>query len=165
MPFPLKTVPNPSTRSCGTCTHCCTSLGVSEVGKGLWERCQYLCKEGCDIYTIRPESCRTFQCLWLSGHIEGDERRRPDNMGLMFTNIGHSAIGEMIGCWEVRPGALQEPGNQYFLTRLADRIGIYIWPYGEKTKRKIMGRADLLSKIDKIEEHGDFGDALERVRV
>lgn len=41
-------------------------MGVHELGKSVNQRCVH-CKTGvgCAIYETRPQSCRTFECVWL----------------------------------------------------------------------------------------------------
>lgn len=156
MAFPLRMVPAMG-RSCGDCTECCHSIGVEELKKGIWEPCQHVSKTGCTNYGDRPESCRTFECLWLQGALEGDERRRPDNLGLMFTVIQDSKIGALIGCWEVREGALKSQQGQYVLDKLRRRFGIYIWPHKEAKKRSVMGPPELFEKISGLVERDNLG--------
>jgi hypothetical protein len=88
--------------------------------------------------------------------LEGDERRRPDNLGVIFTSPDHKthpATNMLLGAWECRKGALQEPNVQYLLNGIAERFVIYIYPYMEPTKRKIMGPPKLLAGLT-IEECG-----------
>ena len=52
--------------SCGTCTFCCTQVGVRELGKPKGIKCRHETEsQGCAIYPERPKSCRMFNCLWL----------------------------------------------------------------------------------------------------
>lgn len=55
----------PESRKCGTCTLCCKLLGVKELNKPAGKYCEFAkfgC--GCQKYDIRPQECRTFECLW-----------------------------------------------------------------------------------------------------
>ncbi len=54
-------------RSCGTCTLCCSVMGVSELNKPNFTRCDHQNNRGCNIYKDRPQSCHEFVCLWLAG--------------------------------------------------------------------------------------------------
>lgn len=55
-------------RSCGTCSLCCTVMGVAEIHKERNVRCDLLTPSGrCGVYGEHPTSCREFQCLWLMG--------------------------------------------------------------------------------------------------
>ena len=51
---------------CEGCTACCKIMQVRELDKpgNVW--CTH-CSigKGCAIYDARPESCRTFECVWL----------------------------------------------------------------------------------------------------
>lgn len=60
-------------RSCGTCSLCCTTMEVSEIPKEKHVKCGDLSPLGrCGIYATRPDSCRKFRCLWLSGFLPLD---------------------------------------------------------------------------------------------
>ena len=76
-------------RTCGTCVACCRFLGVADLKPepkppGIW--CQHCAiGKGCKIYEARPESCRSFACLWLQdqrGNL-GDDMR-PDRCKVML---------------------------------------------------------------------------------
>lgn len=56
----------PSGRGCDGCTACCKIMGVHELDKPVNTRCVH-CRTGtgCSIYAQRPQSCRTFECVWL----------------------------------------------------------------------------------------------------
>lgn len=77
-------------RSCGECRACCSALGIHELNKAPAIACEYLVQIGqrekvggnCGIYATRPESCRTFECMWLQGHFMGADR--PDRTGVVF---------------------------------------------------------------------------------
>lgn len=94
-------------RACGPCTVCCTVVGVAEIGKGLRERCAHDTGVSCGIYAERPESCRTFSCLWLLGMF-GPEGR-PDKLGVMIDagEILDTKTGEkqtILVVWEAKTG-------------------------------------------------------------
>jgi Fe-S-cluster containining protein len=96
-------------RECGSCSACCTVLGVHEIEKGTYEACQHLSEAGCGIYADRPGSCRTFECQWLRGMLEVDGTidtdLRPDSCGVIFEYQPGTAFGEVFKAWEVEPGA------------------------------------------------------------
>ncbi len=109
-------------RTCGTCTACCTIVGVVELNKPNYTPCSHECKAGCAIYSTRPVSCRVWSCNWLYGREPGgDERRRPDQLGLMFTHedIGHR--GKILTAYEVWPGAAKEAPAAFLLKKLTGR--------------------------------------------
>ena len=68
-------------RSCGDCTACCTVLEVPEIAKQKYTPCANVCAAGCAIHSMRPTSCRTWNCAWLSGLFR--QRDRPDKSGVI----------------------------------------------------------------------------------
>lgn len=62
-------------RECGSCTECCTVMGVPELNKADYSKCKHECGK-CDIYNQRPDSCRQFECGWLLGKLP--QKHRPD---------------------------------------------------------------------------------------
>jgi len=142
MSFPLtvikeQSLKNRTNRQCGTCTACCTIIGVKELNKERWTKCVH--EAGCcQIYEDRPLPCRTFECMWLSGHIEGDERRRPDTLGIIFVPSDNDKL-PIIACWECFPGAADK--NVHLLKQLATKAILYILPFGEPQKWKVLGPA------------------------
>lgn len=103
-------------RECGACTACCTVMAVHELQKANYEPCCHL-TDRCSIYATRPDSCREWSCLWLKGLIEGDERRRPDQLGLVLS-LDESGVYPMITAYEVWEGAALQPKAKYILDRL-----------------------------------------------
>lgn len=110
-------------RECGDCTACCvlpriqsrpelTSLPLLPQGKPGYTPCQFLGDGGgCGRYDERPQVCQEFECLWKIGLIAGDDRRRPDNLGLMFT-LDLIEDKPHIEAWELWTGAaLNHPGR------------------------------------------------------
>jgi hypothetical protein len=113
-------------RECGPCSECCFSIGVHELDKRMFARCKHekISKRGaCSIYKTRPESCKTFSCLWLGGHF--DRKDRPDRTGIVF------ATADMPGCQIViayvrRRDADKTGRGLELLERLAQVIPVYI---------------------------------------
>ncbi|MFP6656312.1 MAG: hypothetical protein VCB25_11850 [Myxococcota bacterium] len=73
-----------ASRSCGTCSLCCSVLRVDELHKRAGDDCVHQLDAdqnpvGCAIYQTRPGICRAYQCLWRQGGLEEDER--PDATG------------------------------------------------------------------------------------
>lgn len=107
-------------RECGSCTACCTVLAVDELEKKNNVPCCHLAGgEGCSIYTTRPGACRQWSCLWLKGGLKGDVRRRPDHLGLVFSDDVHGPF-PMLTAYEVWAGASREPHAKYVLDRLGE---------------------------------------------
>ena len=121
-------------RECGSCTACCTVMGVPEIGKGTYEACRHLCEAGCGIYADRPGSCRTFSCQWLRGTLEVDGTvdagLRPDACGVIFDYQPESAFGEAFTAWEVEPGASAGGPARAIVEGLAERFLVVVMAPG-----------------------------------
>jgi len=66
-------------RHCGSCTLCCKLIGVHELAKPERVWCIHCDRSrGCRIYEDRPESCRTFACLWLQSGRRPANQKLPD---------------------------------------------------------------------------------------
>ncbi|MFO1015913.1 MAG: YkgJ family cysteine cluster protein [Caulobacteraceae bacterium] len=63
-------------KSCGPCGMCCKVFAVKELAKPAGVMCAHY-GGGCGIYAARPESCRSFECVWLMDP-EMPHRFRPD---------------------------------------------------------------------------------------
>ncbi len=75
-------------RECGECVVCCYVCEVPELQKPLNSLCKHCTVgQGCKIYEMRPQSCRTYNCVWKEGGIS-DERLRPDRCGVLFDRVG-----------------------------------------------------------------------------
>ncbi|MEI6790917.1 MAG: YkgJ family cysteine cluster protein [Myxococcaceae bacterium] len=88
-----------TTRTCSSCTACCTTLRIDSV-PGLSTRfdtgedlakpagvpCKYLNSAGCTIYEVRPGVCRRFQCDWKLGLKEFPEQNAPLRIGYFGKN-------------------------------------------------------------------------------
>lgn len=90
------------TRRCGPCTACCTALSVKELPKAAGVRCQHECGK-CGIYETRPEACRSFECYWLQGMLQKNER--PDLCGVILSQMVGTAWGDVPALYEVWPEA------------------------------------------------------------
>jgi hypothetical protein len=103
-------------RPCGPCVACCTTMGVSELGKQPGVVCWHLGTSehvGCGIYGTRPNSCRTFNCLWKKGLGSTDER--PDRTGIIF-DVSIPPIQALIAR-EITFGAFEQHSDMF------DRLG------------------------------------------
>ncbi len=71
-------------KECGDCTLCCKLLQVSELEKPQGRLCVHVDgSKGCAIYSERPQSCRSFHCLWLMDpHL--DEAWKPNNCKMVL---------------------------------------------------------------------------------
>jgi hypothetical protein len=130
--FPLSTVVNH--RPCGECQACCTVLGIKELGKPTHTRCPHQCEAGCDIYEDRPPTCRGYSCLWQLGILEGDERRRPDRLGVIFDfrveGSEHVRPGDQmtVQAWEVWPAAFRQANVEWLMRQLAAKMPVLARP-------------------------------------
>jgi hypothetical protein len=109
---------------CGDCRACCTVLGVQEFDKPNYKSCEQECDKGCAIYERRPASCRSYTCLWKVGWLQGDERRRPDRLGVIFD---WQPEHETLRVWEVWPGACREPQASYLIEKLRKKYPVLVW--------------------------------------
>ena len=162
----LISLPEPK-RSCGTCTACCTVMGIEELDKPAGVPCEKLCAKGCSIYETKPPSCTDFKCVWL---IDNEsklfrENERPDRIGIMFDHsypatptaqaIVDACGGAMVIARETRPGAFHEPRAWAMLTRIAQMAVVILVKVGgtagaTSEARKIMGPEDLVRAIHRI---------------
>lgn len=106
-----------ASRSCGTCSHCCTVLRVDELAKPAGVDCVHQCggARGCGIHETRPTICRGYECLWLQGGLEDAER--PDMIG-GIVDLETVGVGLRLGIREVRRGAFDDSSA---LQAIADR--------------------------------------------
>lgn len=107
----------PRTRECGSCSLCCSVLRVDELKKLGGVDCQHQCSGGgCGIHETRPQICRSYRCLWLTGGLEDDDR--PSQLGAIVDILTHGSETRL-SIQEAEPGAfdrssrLQEIAAQY----------------------------------------------------
>lgn len=133
-------------RKCGDCTACCTVMGVPELEKPGDEKCPNEGAKGCGIYGSRPESCRGYECLWLRGEFNEDER--PDQVGLLFNRGEIVGVGDvMMGRVVVDDSIMLDPTNAATtmvarLTRSEDQI---------VSVRRTTGDTSLLGRPEKMQ--------------
>lgn len=105
-------------RPCGDCAACCKALAVMELElvkpEGEW--CKHCTtRKRCDIYPVRPESCRDFLCAWAKG--SGGEEERPDKVRIVCVTEAVPFRGRTVN-WctmmEVSHGALS---SKYAMAR------------------------------------------------
>jgi hypothetical protein len=108
-------------KSCGSCTTCCTVMGVPELKKRPWEQCPHVTAGlGCGIYAERPSGCRTFICGWLLDPSMGPDLK-PENCHVVFDQKNEQNI--IATCDANYPDAWRAPNVVEFLHRLARAIG------------------------------------------
>lgn len=122
-----------SSRKCGTCTACCTLMGVEEINKPVYTPCSQLGASKCGIYAQRPRSCAEFSCLWLAE--KGEmllDTERPDQVGVMFdVSRPDTELGLALLARETRKGAFEEPVAKAMLQRLAKK-GLIVLEHSKK---------------------------------
>jgi hypothetical protein len=142
-------------RECGSCSACCTVIGVHELTKGTYETCEYLCESGCGIYAERPGSCQTFECQWLRGVLEVDgvmdTEMRPDACGVIFDYQPDTPFGEVFTAWEIEPGASASGHGRSIIKGLEERFLVIIvtrGPNGDKGpgERRFVGPPHLVAQ-------------------
>lgn len=83
------TLPLLPDRDCGGCVECCRfiPLDLPELAKPTGELCAY-CVDGagCGVHAIRPQTCRTWFCVWRM--VELSEDWRPDRSGIIVRPDG-----------------------------------------------------------------------------
>jgi Fe-S-cluster containining protein len=145
LPLPLLKQSDALPRECGSCTVCCTLLSVSEINKSMGQDCVHMGEGCCKIYETRPHSCKVFDCMWLTGHIQGDLRRRPDNLGLMFLPPKKVNFPfPVLTVWEVWEGAAKQ--NLYILDKLSKHLVLYILRY-KSEEREIAGPPNYMAMV------------------
>ncbi len=114
-----------ASRSCGTCSLCCTILRVDELAKPAGRDCVHQRgPEGCGIHATRPPICRAYRCLWLQGGLEDDER--PDRTG-GIVDLETTGVGLRLGIRENRPGAFDvSPSLQAIAERFRSSMPVRI---------------------------------------
>ena len=150
-------------RECGECTACCTVLAVAELNKPAYQACAHECG-GCGIYNSRPRACRAWCCSWLFGRIEGDERRRPDKLGLLFTREG-LAEKPITVAYEVWPGAGRELRNDYLLRKMSQKIPIVLRDYQTKNCTVITPDAEKRQYISQLIQSDWYATEITQVVV
>ncbi len=105
-------------RPCGECDKCCDVIGVLELGKPYYVRCQHQGEPGCKIHGSHPESCREWACLWAEQEVlPSDVSWRPDNLGVIFAYEMDSGQDDSFVKWltiyETRPGGIGRIGDGF----------------------------------------------------
>jgi hypothetical protein len=120
----------PPTAGCDGCTVCCKIMGVHELGKPVDTRCAHCAAGvGCTIYETRPQSCRTFDCVWLQtqrGLKPLARELRPDTSHVvMSTAAGGETVVLNVG--RERPDAWRRgPMGKLVRQMLADGVPVLL---------------------------------------
>ena len=75
-------------RKCGSCTACCTWLGIAELKKYTGDKCKHLrspayAHKRCGIYSHKPVACSEYLCMWRIGW--GKDEWQPNKSGILIT--------------------------------------------------------------------------------
>lgn len=121
-----------ASRTCGTCSLCCTVLRVDELAKPAGRDCVHQRgPDGCAIHATRPSICRAYRCLWLQGGLEDDER--PDAIGGVV-DLESTGIGLRLAIREARPGIFDaSPALQAIAARYRGSMPVRITDTGDVT--------------------------------
>lgn len=119
-----------ASRSCGTCSLCCTVLRVDELAKPAGRDCVHQRRrDGCAIHATRPSICRSYRCLWLQGGLEDAER--PDATGGVV-DLETTGIGLRLAIREARPGGFDaSPALQAIAERFRSSMPVRITDTGD----------------------------------
>lgn len=111
---------------CGSCTACCTVLGVKELKKDDYTPCEHILNSKCGIYESRTTECQTYECFWLKSNEV--EELRPDKLGVIL-ECSETTIGPAVVVREVWKGASEgEVANQYInITAMYTNAFIYVF--------------------------------------
>ncbi len=134
---------NASVRKCGTCTACCTTLGIRELEKPPGTPCSKLSSvKGCSIYEDRPNSCSAWSCLWRRGGFEGADR--PDRLGVVMDALPEERSPglQIFMAHEAVPGGFDKAF--LFLNRLSQTSVVFLLEV-DGTGRA-MGRPELVDR-------------------
>jgi hypothetical protein len=100
-------------------------MEVRELSKPRRVACPHVAASGCAIYAERPPGCRAWGCLWQLGFLDGDERRRPDKLGLMFTVERYGGKLTVVA-YELSAGAAAAPAARSLLQRLERKVPVVV---------------------------------------
>ncbi|HZK82419.1 MAG TPA: hypothetical protein VFC46_15160 [Humisphaera sp.] len=155
--------------SCGGCTVCCHVMGLQDLGKPFYARCEHVIAQGCGIYTTRPKSCQDFVCSWAAGLIGDAETWRPDRSGLLFF-LRRFSDGLWLEIYESAPGAAADIQRvDYLIQRIVSRVektervaGTRLHHYGDKIGLGFVADADKYPQGAEVSSKMNRYDSLNR---
>jgi hypothetical protein len=130
------------TNHCGSCSMCCRLLSVQADDGGVFKPflkwCQHAVRPGggCGIYADRPQSCRTFECLFAAsqrGRGPNGEawdvmppEMRPDRCGVIFGPADPNDPEHVynVHCDPHRPLAWKRRDIKHWIERIVGRRSI-----------------------------------------
>lgn len=135
-------------RQCGECCACCVLPRIPDLHKPGYSPCTYLATCGpvmggqCNAYDYRPDVCRDYQCLWRMGCVDGDTRRRPDQLGLMFS-VDTVDGRPVVECWELWEGAARDYPGRGVLEAMVSETPVLVRWYGVPCSLRYHGPASM----------------------
>lgn len=137
--------------TCGQCTLCCKVLGITDLTpeKPANEWCPHAMKScGCKIYTIRPLTCRNFECIWLSHGMP--KNLRPDKIHGV---LGATNDGENLVLFEDPgyPGVASTHLKEFIKNFIEHKPKKYVVVICGKV-RKVIGRPETIESIEIVED-------------
>lgn len=119
-----------SKRECGSCTLCCTVLGLPELNKRAGTRCIYAKDDlGCRIHDNKPAPCAQFQCAWLQG--AGSETMKPSLSHVVLT-VTNDNKGIVAHCDPKDPQAWRRGEMGDFVMEMQTKGLMVVTTVGEK---------------------------------
>ncbi len=111
------------TRQCGSCSACCRWPKIDEINKPARVVCVHLekCGHGCKIYDTRPKQCADYQCSWLRGI--GDAQDRPDTSKILIDRRNTQFGQGMLVAKMLHPNAVQTRKGQAAIKNAARETG------------------------------------------
>lgn len=146
----------PVINHCGTCTACCTLLGVPTLKKGNYIKCQHECETGCAIYDSRPAECKGYECYWLK-HPD-NENYRPDKLGVIV-EVQASHLGPAVVVREIYEGAFNQPAVQEYIRPLCEQYQAFVYLTFEQKRRALFPKW-AMEAAKKASEMGQYFDLL-----
>ena len=152
-------------RVCGGCNACCYVLAIDDLKKPINEDCKHLDRSKtthhCSIYAERPRDCSEYMCAWVREPWFGEDKHRPDRLGVVFTPRDNrwdvepfagpfSLVGH-----ELRAGAMDEKVTKKFMTHLAGHFIVFGFFAPTFVRARTMGPENKMQAVfNWCEEHG-----------
>ena len=142
-------------RDCGECIACCSYLRIPALEKEGFEHCKHLdllepvqkdvlqLSAGCDsckIYNDRPEVCKAYSCLWLSGY--GEESDRPDKSKMLIDTLHR--IDNAIECKPLSEDAADSARGRRAVRRMsrqAQKVAL-VTTFHETKLHRVVGKPE-----------------------
>jgi Fe-S-cluster containining protein len=138
---------------------CCTVLRVDELRKLGGVSCAALGAGGCTVYARRPHICRAYQCLWLQGTLDVEDR--PDRLGAVL-DLVHEGGSALLAIREAEPGVADaNPRLAAIAARYREAMPVRI----TRAQDALLGDAPVRTLLAGGEELVATGDTVVRHRA